>query len=201
MGSSSTSGTAPGPLFALVLLNASIIGAAAVTLSTSYAVGDMFGIRHSLHRSVRGREAVLRHLHAGWWSSRPRSCSSQEPHWGSSRPRCRRSPECLLPSATVFLLLLCNDQEVLGPWVNRPWLNVLAGFIVAVLLALSLILMATTVFPNLNVDTLALVLGAIIAVGFLGMGVWAAPSRPAREAACRSGRPARGREPGARGPA
>jgi Mn2+/Fe2+ NRAMP family transporter len=24
----------------------------------------------------------------------------------------------LLPSATVFLLLLCNDREVLGPWVN-----------------------------------------------------------------------------------
>ena len=24
----------------------------------------------------------------------------------------------LLPSATVFLLLLCNDRAVLGPWVN-----------------------------------------------------------------------------------
>ena len=25
----------------------------------------------------------------------------------------------LLPSASVFLLLLCNDREVLGPWRNR----------------------------------------------------------------------------------
>jgi hypothetical protein len=24
----------------------------------------------------------------------------------------------LLPSATVFLLLLCNDTAVLGPWAN-----------------------------------------------------------------------------------
>ena len=24
----------------------------------------------------------------------------------------------LLPSASVFLLLLCNDREVLGPWRN-----------------------------------------------------------------------------------
>ena len=79
----------------------------------------------------------------------------------------------LLPSATVFLLLLCNDKEVLGPWVNRPWLNVLAGLIVAVLLALSLILMATTVFPNLDVDLVALVLGAIIVAAFLAVGVWA----------------------------
>ena len=37
----------------------------------------------------------------------------------------------LLPSATVFLLLLCNDRAVLGPWRNPGWLNVLATVIVA----------------------------------------------------------------------
>ena len=73
----------------------------------------------------------------------------------------------------MFLLLLCNDKEVLGPWVNRPWLNALAGLVVAVLLALSLILMATTVFPKLEVTSLALVLGAIIVAAFLGVGSWA----------------------------
>jgi Mn2+/Fe2+ NRAMP family transporter len=25
----------------------------------------------------------------------------------------------LLPSATVFLLLLCNDRAVLGPWIKK----------------------------------------------------------------------------------
>src|ERR1019366_4223585 len=59
----------------------------------------------------------------------------------------------LLPSASVFLLLLCNDREVLGPWVNRRWLNILAVFIVSVLLLLSGILMATPLFPDLNVVT------------------------------------------------
>ena len=29
----------------------------------------------------------------------------------------------LLPSATVFLLLLCNDKAVLGPSVNGLWLD------------------------------------------------------------------------------
>src|SRR5580692_6702979 len=42
-----------GPMFAIVLLDASIIGAAAVTLSTSYAFGDVFGLKHSLNRSWR----------------------------------------------------------------------------------------------------------------------------------------------------
>ena len=33
----------------------------------------------------------------------------------------------LLPSATVFLLLLCNDRPVLGPWVNGYGLSLFTG--------------------------------------------------------------------------
>ncbi len=36
----------------------------------------------------------------------------------------------LLPSATVFLLLLCNDKAVVGPWSNGPKLNVFTGAII-----------------------------------------------------------------------
>ena len=39
-----------GILFAIALIDASIIGAAAVGLSTSYALGDVLGLHHSLHR-------------------------------------------------------------------------------------------------------------------------------------------------------
>ena len=41
-----------GELFAVALLDASIIGAAAVGLATSYALGDVLGLNHSLHRPV-----------------------------------------------------------------------------------------------------------------------------------------------------
>ena len=44
-------GHGSGAIFAIILLNASIIGAASVTLATSYAFGDVFGAHHSLHRS------------------------------------------------------------------------------------------------------------------------------------------------------
>ena len=66
----------------------------------------------------------------------------------------------LLPSASVFLLLLCNDPEVLGPWVNPKWLNVVAAVIVGVLLVLSGTLMATTLFPHIDVGA-----GLHLAVG------------------------------------
>jgi hypothetical protein len=71
----------------------------------------------------------------------------------------------------VFLLLLCNDREVLGPWRNRMWLNALASVIVAVLVLLSLILMATTVFPSVDVAKVALIGGATLAVGLAAFGL------------------------------
>ena len=45
-----TLGPPAGAFFALVLSNASLIGAGALTLSTSYAFGDIFGAKSSLHR-------------------------------------------------------------------------------------------------------------------------------------------------------
>ncbi len=46
-------GRAAGVLFAVALLDASVIGAFAVSLSTAYAIGDVLSLRHSLHRGVR----------------------------------------------------------------------------------------------------------------------------------------------------
>jgi Mn2+/Fe2+ NRAMP family transporter len=43
-------GPTAGVLFALALIDASIIGAAAVSLATAYAIGDVLAVRHSLHR-------------------------------------------------------------------------------------------------------------------------------------------------------
>ncbi len=69
----------------------------------------------------------------------------------------------LLPSAAVFLLLLCNDKAILGPWTNPRWLNAVATLIVGILLALSLLLTATTVLPHIGVRAVAVALGAVLA--------------------------------------
>lgn len=67
----------------------------------------------------------------------------------------------LLPGATVFLLLLCNDKAVLGPWVNTLKVNLFTGAVVVVLVMLSVILTASVLFPditgNLILSVLALV--------------------------------------------
>jgi Mn2+/Fe2+ NRAMP family transporter len=143
-----------GSLFAIVLLDASIVGAAAVTLATSYAFGDVFGLKHSLHRSFGDAKQFYLSYSAMVAAAAAIVLIPGAP-LGLITTAVQALAGLLLPSASVFLLLLCNDPEVLGPWVNRPWLNALAGLIVGVLLLLSGILMATTLFPNIDVVAVA----------------------------------------------
>ncbi|GAB2522988.1 Nramp family divalent metal transporter [Nocardia heshunensis] len=161
-----------GSIFAIVLLDASIIGAAAVTLATSYAFGDVFGIKHSLHRGFKDAKQFYLSYIAMVAVAAAIVLIPGAP-LGLITTAVQALAGLLLPSASVFLLLLCNDPQVLGPWVNKTWLNIVAGVIVAVLLLLSGILMATTLFPDLDVVrtseylVVALVVLAVVTVGVL----------------------------------
>jgi Mn2+/Fe2+ NRAMP family transporter len=160
-----------GPVFAIVLLDASIVGAAAVTLATSYAFGDVFGLKHSLHRGFADAKPFYVSYIAMVAAAAGIVLIPGAP-LGLITTAVQALAGLLLPSASVFLLLLCNDREVLGPWVNRRWLNVVAVFIVAVLLLLSGILMATTLFPDLDVVTVTAYLAAgIVILAILAVGV------------------------------
>jgi hypothetical protein len=166
-----------GAIFAIVLFDASIFGAAAVTLSTSYAFGDFFGLRHSLHRGFKDAKPFYLSytamvLVAAGIVLIPGALL------GLITTSVQALAGLLRPSASVFLLLLCNDREVLGPWVNQQWLNAVAAVIVAVLLVLSGTLMATTLFPNINVTAVFVGLAIVLAAGgILVIGALAVMSR------------------------
>ncbi|MDH6137477.1 NRAMP (natural resistance-associated macrophage protein)-like metal ion transporter [Kitasatospora sp. MAA4] len=161
-------------MFAIVLMDASIIGAAAVTLATSYAFGDVFNLRHSLHRGFGEAKkfyasySLMVLLAAG-------IVLIPGAPLGVITEAVQALAGLLLPSASVFLLLLCNDPEVLGPWVNPRWLNLLAALIITVLLLLSATLMTTTLFPGVDVKALtvwlAVALVAGLAAAAAGLGI------------------------------
>ncbi len=168
-------GSIIGDLFALVLLDASLIGASAVTLSTTYALGDVFNIRHSLHWSPRRAPAFYIFFAVLLLVSAVIVLIPNSP-LGLITTGVQALAGILLPSATVFLVLLSNDKIVLGPWVNSIARNVVSGVIVWILVLLSLALTAATVFPNLTgvqlVDGLGLgaVIGALGGVGLVVRG-------------------------------
>jgi Mn2+/Fe2+ NRAMP family transporter len=170
LGLEKTLGASAGAFFAIVLLNASLIGAGALTLSTSYAFGDVFGAKSSLHRSFR-EEKTFYAIFAGLILGAAAIVLIPGAPLGVITLAVQALAGVLLPSATVFLLLLCNDREVLGPWRNPGWLNVVASVIVATLILLSLILMATTLFPNINVTAVTLggAVGLVVALIVFGV--------------------------------
>jgi Mn2+/Fe2+ NRAMP family transporter len=168
-----TVGSVGGAFFAIVLLNASLIGAGAVTLATSYVVGDVTGARGSLHRSFRQAKGFYTMFSALILAAAGVVLIPGAP-LGVITEAVQALCGILLPLTSVFLLMLCNDREVLGPWTNPPALKAFASVVVGVLMVLSLILTITTLFPSVNVTDLAeggaVVLGvALAAAGALAL--------------------------------
>ncbi len=173
-----------GTFFAIILLNASIIGAAVVTLASSYAIGDLSG------RFNQGLDAPFREARgfygafgallviAGVVTLLPGA------PLGLITLAVQALCGLMLPSTTIFVLLLANDRAALGPWVNSRWLNAVAVVIVTVLTVLSVVMMISTLFTSAPVLTLLEVLGAIAALGLvvgLPIGLRRAGPRPAYE--------------------
>jgi Mn2+/Fe2+ NRAMP family transporter len=142
-------GRVAGVVFAVALLDASVIGAFAVSLSSAYAIGDTLGLRHSLHRGIRqakGFYAIYTALIAGAAAI----VLIPGAPLGLMIEGVQVLAGVLLPSATVFLLLLCNDRAVLGPWTNRRGTNMFTSAVVAVLVTLSVVLTASVLFPAIT---------------------------------------------------
>jgi Mn2+/Fe2+ NRAMP family transporter len=155
-----------GVFFAVALIDASVIGAMAVSLSTAYAIGDVLSLRHSLHRKPREAKGFFA-VYGGLVVLAAALVLTPGTPLGLLTNAVQTLAGVLLPSATVFLLLLCNDQAVLGPWVNGRWLNLFTGAVVAVLVMLSIILTASVLYPDMS-ETVTLTIlggGAALALG------------------------------------
>ena len=156
-----------GDLFAIALIDAAIIGAAAVGLSTAYATSDVLGYNHSLHRPITQAKGFYA-CYAGLMAVAAALVLTPHAPLGLLTQGVQVLAGVLLPSASVFLLLLCNDKAVLGPWVNGRKLNMLTATIVWVLVLLSVILTASVLFPNI---TGAQIIDVLVGGMVLGIGV------------------------------
>ena len=155
-----------GVCFAIALIDASLIGAAAVSLSTAYAIGDVLSVRHSLHRKPGTAKAFYGVYFALIAVAATLVLIPGTP-LGLLTNAVQTLAGVLLPSATVFLFLLCNDSAVLGPWVNSRGLNVFTGVVIGLLVTLSVILTAAVLFPDLTGTRITEILVAGVAVSVL----------------------------------
>jgi hypothetical protein len=158
-------GKLPAVLFALALLDACVIGAAAVSLATAYAIGDVLSLRHSLHRKPQEAKGFYS-VYFGLIIVATVLVLTPGTPLGLLTSAVQTLAGVLLPSATVFLLLLSNDRAVLGPWVNSRAKNLFTGTVIAALVMLSIILTASVLFPDMGEHVIVGVLaaGSVLAV-------------------------------------
>jgi NRAMP (natural resistance-associated macrophage protein)-like metal ion transporter len=132
-------------LFAVGLFDAGFLGALCISLSTSWAVGEVLGWAHSLNKSVR--EApwfyvvyLLTLLSAGLVVLIP----------GAPLKKITIFVQVvavtLLPAALTFLILLLNDEPLMGKYVNTRWENIVNWAIVVFVIVMSTIFGISVLF-------------------------------------------------------
>jgi len=135
-------------LFALGLLNASVFSAAILPLSTAYVVCEAFGWEAGIGRQLReaplffGIYTTLIVVGAGSVLLPLRSLVQ-------TMMASQTLNGILLPVILIVMVRLINDRRLMGRFVNGRVFNGLAWATVAVLIALTVILLLTTFFPNL----------------------------------------------------
>jgi Mn2+/Fe2+ NRAMP family transporter len=134
-------------LFALGLLNASVFSAAILPLSTAYVVCEAFGWESGVSRQWKqapvffGTYTALIVLGAGIILLPIKSLVQ-------AMLASQTLNGVLLPVILVVMLRLINDRRVMGNFVNGRVFNVLTWAMVMVLIALTAILVITSLLPS-----------------------------------------------------
>jgi len=132
----------------LMMINAAVLGTTAISLSSAWAYGEVKGWPHSLQLPFRKAAGFY-----GVYLLCVALAAGVVLIPGAPLQLIILGVQVLagvmLPSAIIFLQLLLNDKELLGPYANKTWNNVINWTIIVVLFALSLILAAQVAAPNL----------------------------------------------------
>jgi NRAMP (natural resistance-associated macrophage protein)-like metal ion transporter len=135
-------------LFAIGLFDAGFLGALCISLSSSWAFGEVFGWAHSLNRNVKDAPwfylfYLFMLLTAGAVVLIP----------GAPLVTITMFVQVvavtLLPAALVFLILLLNDKNLMGEYVNTRSQNIVNWTIVIFVIIMSSLMGIGTIFPNI----------------------------------------------------
>lgn len=135
-------------LFAIGLINAGVMAAMVLPVSTAYAVSEGFGWESAIGRRFKQapRFFILYTLFIviGAGTILFSKISLIKVMLFS-----QTANGILLPVILILMLLLCNNKKIMGKHINGPVFNVIAWTTVAVTIILTLMLLAATVLPNL----------------------------------------------------
>ena len=139
-------------LFAIGLLNACLMAAAVLPLSTAYAVCEAFGWERSVNRPFREAPAFF-----GLFAALIAIGAAAVLIPGVPLLTLMFLPNVvagiLLPLILFLMLKLVNDRRIMGSWVNSPVQNVIARLATGLLIALTGIYLVIAILEGVGVVT------------------------------------------------
>ena len=135
-------------LFGIGLLNASLMAASVLPLSTAYSIAEAFGWERGVGRTWKEAPQFLSLytfvivVGAGITLFVP----------ANSLVFVLNLPNVvggmLLPLVLILMIILCNDRRLLGRYVNGPIFNVVAWLTTIIMSVLTLLIIISIVFPQ-----------------------------------------------------
>ena len=136
-------------LFAVGLLNASLMAASVLPLSTAYSIAEAFGWERGVGRSFQEAPQFLSLytfiivLGAGITLFVPKDRLV----FVLNLPNVVGG--MLLPLVLILMIILCNDRRLMGRYINGPIFNAVAWVSTIIMTGLTLLIIVSTLVPGL----------------------------------------------------
>jgi len=134
-------------LFAIGLVNAALLGATTLPLSTAYAVSEAFGFEEGLDQGFRGAPQFYG-VHLGGLVLTTLFVLIPGMPLVGVMFISQMVNGILLPIILIFAVLIINDRSVMGKYTNGPVFNGVTWGTIAGLITLSLLLIPVTVLQQ-----------------------------------------------------
>ncbi|WP_298289209.1 divalent metal cation transporter [Thiomonas sp.] len=140
-------GDVPMALFALGLMEAGLIASIVITASSAWAIGEAFDIPRSINAPPRQAVWFYAPALAGTTLAAAVVLLPHVP-LGFLNLSVQVIATVFMPSALLFLLLLLNDRELMGEYVNTPLRNALSWAVMTGLIVCNVLYGIATLFPH-----------------------------------------------------
>ncbi|MCX6171060.1 MAG: Nramp family divalent metal transporter [Ignavibacteriales bacterium] len=134
-------------LFAIGLFDAGFLGALCISLSTSWAVGEVFGWAHSLNKSVKDAPWFYV-VYLGTLTTAGAIVLIPGAPLITITMFVQVVAVTLLPAALMFLILLLNDENLMGEYKNTRTQNIINWGITIFVVLISTLFGLTILFPE-----------------------------------------------------
>ena len=136
-------------LFGIGLFDAGFLGALCISLSTSWAVGEVFGWAYSLNKSVKDAPWFYVIYLLTLCSAGSVVLISPEHLLITITMFVQVVAVTLLPACLFSLILLLNDKPTMGQYANTRWQNIVNWGITIFVILMSTVFAISVLFPEL----------------------------------------------------